>query len=671
MAESASIKEEEHSFFAEDRYRCEANSTNNIREWSKDSSNPEKDFDKLNKEIKFVTENRKDLSYNSNSNSKTNDQIIFNDQYLDSKYWAINKEYNHIEKDENLNNENDEIREANKPKKTKTIIKFFLEENKIPKPFHSKYSNYNPDKGESDNGDNKSTKSDEENGTVISNIEDDSDSVVNNNENEKVEQEKNIGQNYEEDNYDLENMEEKGINIKNENDIHKVNTLNVNSNNLNNSKEFLNKLNFNAKNKKSEYCLGSSGSIEDYCLFSNDQLNMIQVPNKTNNLFYPSFYRPTHFNSFVTTCGAYPSIFNKGNYPSAGYWNNKPKKSEEKSSGEKEENCQDKKVKKNLDKASKYSPFYSSDFYYSAQNINSIEKVELPIIKTNGTNTINSLNTINNMNNINYIYPKMNLNMAYYTPLQPQNILSKNQKMVTNINNKISTNKNMIQQSSSNSNLTKKEGNIKIKNNNQSEGRKTSSPGNSVNNSFNTQGYKNSSNYIKGEKISAKGEKQMLNLDDIVTGKDTRTTVMIRNIPIKYTDDILIEALEEFKGKYDCLYMPYDYEKNGNKGYAFINFVNPLHILYFHEKFNGKKWLHFESSKICELNCAHFQGINEIQKHAKNYKGPKKPTYHSGTDNNNKMIIPSKYLAKLKKRFPKMNYTENKLKKVLVIKSFE
>ena len=167
-------------------------------------------------------------------------------------------------------------------------------------------------------------------------------------------------------------------------------------------------------------------------------------------------------------------------------------------------------------------------------------------------------------------------------------------------------------------------------------------------------------------------------MDDIVTGKDTRTTVMIRNIPIKYTDDILIEALEEFKGKYDCLYMPFDYEKKGNKGYAFINFVNPLHILYFHEKFYGKKWPLFESSKICELNSANFQGIYEIQKHSKNYKGYKKPLFYSEQNNNKdnddievKMIIPSKYLFKLKIRFPNMKYHENKAKKIITVDSFE
>ena len=57
---------------------------------------------------------------------------------------------------------------------------------------------------------------------------------------------------------------------------------------------------------------------------------------------------------------------------------------------------------------------------------------------------------------------------------------------------------------------------------------------------------------------------------------------MIRNIPIKYTDKMLIKELEGFDGKFDCLYMPYDFEKGGNKGYAVINFIHPLHILLFH-----------------------------------------------------------------------------------------
>ena len=90
---------------------------------------------------------------------------------------------------------------------------------------------------------------------------------------------------------------------------------------------------------------------------------------------------------------------------------------------------------------------------------------------------------------------------------------------------------------------------------------------------------------------------------------------MIRNIPIKYTETMLLEEIESFKDKFDCLYLPYDFEKGGNKGYAFINFIHPFHILLFNEKFQNKTWLRFESKKICELNSANFQGISEIQKH--------------------------------------------------------
>ena len=293
-------------------------------------------------------------------------------------------------------------------------------------------------------------------------------------------------------------------------------------------------------------------------------------------------------------------------------------------------------------------------------NQNQMEIKDLPLVMNNGHN-----------NPMNYPCQKINFNMICCPQIQPVNTqVQKQSNEKTNINSnflpeinhkessKILTQENKNNKSTnsiSNGNSSNLcpiigKGNNEIKINNKSF----------INNKLN-----NTNN-----KGNLKGEKQFLNLDDIVTGKDIRTTVMIRNIPIKYTDQILTNDLNEFNGKYDCLYMPYDYEKNGNKGYAFINFVNPLHILYFYEKFNGKKWIHFESSKICELNCAHFQGINEIQKHAKNYKGQKKPNYYSINENEN-MIIPLKYLNKLQKRFPKMKYVENRAQNIFTVKSFE
>lgn len=144
---------------------------------------------------------------------------------------------------------------------------------------------------------------------------------------------------------------------------------------------------------------------------------------------------------------------------------------------------------------------------------------------------------------------------------------------------------------------------------------------------------------------------------------------MIRNIPIKYTDEMLIQELKQFDKKYDCIYMPYDFEKGGNKGYAFINFTHPFHIILFYEVFEGKTWSFFESKKICELNNANFQGIDEIKKHAKNYKGVKKPSFFEVTSDNNNMIeIPEKYLSKLILKHPHLTYTEKKQSKTVLIK---
>lgn len=114
---------------------------------------------------------------------------------------------------------------------------------------------------------------------------------------------------------------------------------------------------------------------------------------------------------------------------------------------------------------------------------------------------------------------------------------------------------------------------------------------------------------------------------------------MIRNIPNKYTDEDLLKEIEEFQGKFDSLFLPWDYEKKGNKGYAFINFVHPLHFLLFHEKFDGKGWSLFDSRKICELKYARFTSIHEIVGNAINYK-EKKPHFFFNPKNQVPIEIP-------------------------------
>jgi len=90
-----------------------------------------------------------------------------------------------------------------------------------------------------------------------------------------------------------------------------------------------------------------------------------------------------------------------------------------------------------------------------------------------------------------------------------------------------------------------------------------------------------------------------ISLENVLNNKDKRTTVMIKNIPNKYTQWMLLSKIDEgYKGLYDFFYLPIDLYNNCNVGYAFINFVLPIFILKFYEDFNGHKWNKFNSGKV-------------------------------------------------------------------------
>ncbi|KAL8506276.1 hypothetical protein ACS0TY_017228 [Phlomoides rotata] len=110
-----------------------------------------------------------------------------------------------------------------------------------------------------------------------------------------------------------------------------------------------------------------------------------------------------------------------------------------------------------------------------------------------------------------------------------------------------------------------------------------------------------------------------LDLEKILNCEDTRTTLMIKNIPNKYTSKMLLSAIDEtHKGTYDFLYLPIDFKNKCNVGYAFINMVTPSHIISFYEAFNGKKWEKFNSEKVASLAYARIQGKSALISHFQN-----------------------------------------------------
>jgi hypothetical protein len=111
-----------------------------------------------------------------------------------------------------------------------------------------------------------------------------------------------------------------------------------------------------------------------------------------------------------------------------------------------------------------------------------------------------------------------------------------------------------------------------------------------------------------------------IDIENIVYGYDKRTTIMIRHIPNKYNyQDLLVELNLFCKGKFDFLYLPLDLKNYCNLGYAFINFINPLHIIYFFATFKSRKWFLYNSFKECDLCFAKYQGKEELMNIMKNY----------------------------------------------------
>ncbi|KAL0736382.1 hypothetical protein Bca4012_012592 [Brassica carinata] len=125
----------------------------------------------------------------------------------------------------------------------------------------------------------------------------------------------------------------------------------------------------------------------------------------------------------------------------------------------------------------------------------------------------------------------------------------------------------------------------------------------------------------RSEFSSSNAEKKLfeLDVDRILRGEDKRTTLMIKNIPNKYTSKMLIAAIDEYcKGTYDFLYLPIDFKNKCNVGYAFINLTEPENIVPFYKAFNGKKWEKFNSEKVAYLAYGRIQGKSALIAHFQN-----------------------------------------------------
>ncbi|KAM0984268.1 protein terminal ear1-like [Malus sylvestris] len=129
------------------------------------------------------------------------------------------------------------------------------------------------------------------------------------------------------------------------------------------------------------------------------------------------------------------------------------------------------------------------------------------------------------------------------------------------------------------------------------------------------------------------------------TSGDTRTTVMIKNIPNKYSQKLLLNMLDNHCihcneqiisagdhgggddekqpfSSYDFVYLPIDFNNKCNVGYGFVNMTTPQATWRLYKAFHHQHWEVFNSRKICQVTYARVQGLEALKEHFKNSKFP-------------------------------------------------
>ncbi|KAI3906216.1 hypothetical protein MKW92_029738 [Papaver armeniacum] len=119
--------------------------------------------------------------------------------------------------------------------------------------------------------------------------------------------------------------------------------------------------------------------------------------------------------------------------------------------------------------------------------------------------------------------------------------------------------------------------------------------------------------------------------------KDARTTVMIKNIPNKYSQKLVLNMLDNHciccnekifaegdenqpLSAYDFVYLPIDFNNKCNVGYGFVNLTTPQAAWRLYKAFHLQQWEVFNSRKICEVTYARLQGLAELTEHFNNSK---------------------------------------------------
>ena len=297
--------------------------------------------------------------------------------------------------------------------------------------------------------------------------------------------------------------------------------------------------------------------------------------------------------------------------------------------------------------------------FNSINTINDDNKDE----KTQNNNIINYNNSINNNNIIDNISENIseniNINRINLESIKDveDDLTYSNSKIF--FKNEINTSKNI---NYNNQTKEEKEKNISFSSNLSSKNTLYSNNSGNTGNSTNDSEYNTSfqsQNVSENNSINEKNSQLIVDIKKIIFLEDKRTSIMIKNIPNKFTGELLLNIINQnFKNAYNIFILPADNNKNKNYGYAFINFVSSYFIPYFYSLFDGKMWSKTNSKKICEITYSKIQGRKNLMTHY-----PGKIVYHNENlkyNSEQKYIIPNEYKILFNQAFPNVNIEKHK-----------
>ena len=126
----------------------------------------------------------------------------------------------------------------------------------------------------------------------------------------------------------------------------------------------------------------------------------------------------------------------------------------------------------------------------------------------------------------------------------------------------------------------------------------------------------------KKENNNIRNEKKIINLEEISSGKETRTVVRLNPIPPNYSSFDISKLLDKYlnieSGKnqriYKAIYTPLCKIIGKNLGYCFVMMVKPKYVNDFYKAFNGRIFRKKKCNKPCNVIWANIQGNEFLKK---------------------------------------------------------